>query len=258
MTETEADERLNREIASLDGARMLADPQIARRLHELTAILADETARARAEAEIRRATPRQRRRRVRWTVVGLLAILLGVFGGIPAAAAVERWIAHTGQFGPVTTESDRSEWIGLNASDTDKALASLYPSYLSFPTGVTKDGVIRWVITMNTASVNSDGAGSTHVIEQTTGIRESYEFVGVCAWDREWLAADAANDLPRITAASAGVTAAAHWPATASASPEMTRRNGHWAKLMAEGNRAAGLEDFKEMDCADLLEGLGQ
>jgi hypothetical protein len=258
MTPTATDQRLDRELAGLDLAPLLHDAEIVSSLAALTVALEDADARAAVERTLKQATPRQHKRRIRWTVIGLIAVIVGVFGGVPAAAAVELWLAHTGLYGPVTTESDNSEWIGLNASDSDKALASLYPSYLVLPDGVTKDQVISAIIRLNTASVSSGNPDNAHVIAQTTGIHETYEFLGNCVWYSAWISADEAHDQAKLAAANAGVETAANYPALAKQSPTVTTRLNVIARGAAAGNAALVKQGYAEGDCAAFAKALGK
>jgi hypothetical protein len=197
----------------------------------------------------------------------LFVALTITFGAVPATAAVNHWLARTGLFGANfsatkstatrDSESDTSEWIGMNATDTNKTLAALYPSYLTLPAAITKDDAIRSIIRLNTASVNSGDSRGSRVLEQTVGVHESYEFFANCAWYSDWLSADAADDSSRLSVDVDGLQTAAQFPALAAMSPEVTTRLIMFAKDAASGSRADVVEGSKELDCGDFLKGLG-
>ena len=267
MTTTPAqDERLDRLLAQLDPARSLTAPIISDSLAAMTAQLQNEDVRAEIAAELAIPTSRTRARRVRWSVAGILIVLLGVFGGVPAAGAVSEWLAHTHTFGAnfsttkagatTGTEADGSEWLGLDAPDINKALASLYPSYLTMPSPITRDDAIRTIIRLNHASVSTDGAGSAHVEGQVTLVRETYEAFATCAWYGDWLTADTAKDASRLQVDDAGLVAAAAFPATAGQSPTIVPYMKKWAAGAAAGNRADVEKGYQADACTDFMKGL--
>ena len=249
---------LDAALSELDPSRTLMTPPVSKELFTLAFALEDEKTRVSVEALLRRTTPRQRSRRIRWTILGLVAALAVGFGAAPATAAVQHWLAHTDQFGPKTTESDTSEWIGLNASDSNKALAALYPSYLVLPPTVTKDDVIRIMLKQNAASVLSGNPDGDRVVEQVTGVHESYEFIANCAWYGDWLAADDAGDQARKASASLGLTQAANFPALAAQSPSITVRLQRFAAGATKGDRASVVEGRTEANCVALGKGFGR
>jgi hypothetical protein len=258
MTPASTADPLDLELAGLDSSAARLTPTVSDRLSELVAKLEDDATRGSVVDVLKKATPRQRSRRIRWTIIGVIAALVAGVGAAPATAAVERWLAHTGQFGPKTTESDTSEWIGLNAPDSNKALAALYPSYLVLPPTVTKNDVIRIMLIRNSASVKSGNPEGGHVVEQVTGVHESYEFIAICAWYGDWLAADDVVDKSRLAAATAGLQTAANFPAIASASPSITVRLQRFAAGAAAGDRASVEEGYKEPGCSNFGEGFGR
>jgi hypothetical protein len=257
---------LDQLLVDLDPVHSFESQEITESLDALALSLRDPRTRDLVRAQLRRTTPRQRSRRVRWTVIGLVVALTATVGGIPAAAAVSSWLAHTGTFGAnrsttksgatTDTESDTSEWIGLNASDTNKTLAALYPSYLTLPAGITKGDAIRTIIRLNTASLGSGNPNNGQVIEQSVGIKQTYEVFANCAWYADWLTANTASDTARLARDTAGITTAANFPATAGESPEMTTRLRMYAKLAPKGNRADIERASKELECADFMKGL--
>jgi hypothetical protein len=260
------DERLDRLLAELDPGRSFATTAVAIPLEALALRLENPDARNEAETELRRPNRRTRVRRIRWTIAGLLVVILGVFGGIPAAAAVEQWLAHTHLYGAnfsttrsdatSDSEADDSEWIGLNAPDVNKALASLYPSYLVFPKGITKDDAIRTIIGLNKSSIASDQAGAAHVLGQVSLVHETYESFATCAWYGDWLIADSAQDNARLQADDAGLATAVEFPATAQASPTIIPFERKLAEGAANGSRADVEKGYQADACADFMKGL--
>jgi hypothetical protein len=258
MTPTASTDPLDVALAQLDPSPTLIRQSVSQELDALAFELGDEQTRAQVEVMLRRTTPRQHSRRIRWTILGLVAALAVGIGAAPAAAAVQQWLAHTGQQGPKTTESDNSEWIGLNASDSNKALAALYPRYLVLPSTVSKDEVIRIMLKNNAASVKSGNPNGDHVVEQATGVHESYEFIAICAWYGYWLAAADSGDKARLSTATAGVNEAANFPALASQSPSITVRLQRFAAGAAAGDRASVVEGYTEANCSSLGKGFGK
>jgi hypothetical protein len=260
------DQRLDRLLAALDPGGSLSTPAISRPLDELALRLEREDVRDEVTRELAHPTSRTRSRRVRWTIAGLLVVILGVFGGIPAASAVSAWLAHTHTYGanfsPTksgatrSSDSDSSEWLGLNAPDINKALATLYPSYLVMPSGVTKDDAIRTIIRLNKVSVSTDGSGTSHVYGQVTLVRETYESFAECAWYGDWLTADTAGDTSRLQTDDAGLAVAAVFPATVAASPTITPFAKMLARGAAAGDRADVEKGYQADACADFMKGL--
>ena len=260
------DERLDRILAGLDPARQFAAPALREPLEQLASLLENANTRQQLTRELARPTSRTKTRRIGWGIFGLLVIVFGAWGAVPAASAIEQWLAHTHTFGAnfsptklgatTNTESDSSEWIGLNASGINQALAGLYPSYLKFPAGITKDDAIRTIIRLNKASVASDDAGEAHVIAQATLIHETYEAFSTCAWYGDWLTADTSHDTARLAIDNAGIEAAVYYPATLHQSPTIIPYQKKWADEAAAGDRAAIEKGYSANACSGFMEGL--
>ena len=260
------DERLDRMLAGLDPAGRFAAPAIREPLHELVGRLENTETRQRLTRELSRPTSRTKARRIGWGIFGILVIVFGASGAVPAASAIEQWLAHTHTFGAnfsptksgatTNSESDSSEWIGLDASGVNKALAGLYPSYLRFPAGITKDDAIRTIVRLNESSVASDGAGEAHVIAQSTLIHETYEAFSTCAWYGDWLTADSDHDTARLAVDNAGIEAAVYYPATLHQSPTIIPYQKKWADEGAAGDRAAIEKGYRANACSGFMEGL--
>lgn len=199
----------------LDGAlaRLDSSPQ-SEQVRAQTALLLDTLedpqARRRMEHELGR-----RRHSRRWRF-GVGFAIAGLVVGAPAAAVgVSLWSAHTGAYGGAGSEIvDRSEWLGLDASDAPKAIVDAYPADLPLPPGATSNDVIAPVAKVLTEKgvVPSDTSG--HVAMQDTTVRVFYENAARCLWFREWLDADSASDQERLTAATEGIQNSLTWPAT--------------------------------------------
>lgn len=267
MTAPISDEQLDGALATLDYAPAVWTPELVRGVDALASALRDEGTREITWRQLRRPTARDRVRRARWSVLGIIAVLVAGFGAAPATASVSQWLAHTGLFGTnfshtkagatAGTGGDTSEWIGLDATDANKALAGLYPGYLVLPAAVTRDDAIRTIIRLNVESLSSgDAASATHVEEQATGIRETYEFFANCAWYSDWLSAKSAGDAARLSTDTAGISTAAGFPALASSSPEVTTRLTMFAKDAVVGNRGDIVEAATELGCSGFLRGL--
>jgi hypothetical protein len=156
-----------------------------------------------------------------WRRRPLLGATLGVIltvgvVGVPAAAAVE-WLAHTGIFGGQGSEVDKSEWIGLDASDAPSAIRGLYPAWMPLPAGSTRadaERAVGFLYGRNVDEAQEEAPG--HVLTQETDIKRMFESYGRCAWYREWIDADHAHDRAALALATKTIDEATGWPATVS------------------------------------------
>lgn len=155
-----------------------------------------------------------RRRPLLGATLGLV-IAAGVVG-VPAAAAVE-WLAHTGMFGGQGTEVDKSEWIGLDASDAPSAIRGLYPAWMPLPAGSTRADAERAVGLLYGRSVDhAQEEAPGHVLTQETDIKRMFESYGRCTWYRAWIDADQTHDEAALALATKTIDEATGWPATVS------------------------------------------
>jgi hypothetical protein len=155
-------------------------------------------------------SPRSPRVRRRGSVI-LAVIGIGVVGGclaaVPAAATIN-WAAQTGVFGnpDTSTEVDDTEWIDLGQGGAADVVAASYPEGIELPPGVRAADAV--VAVRRLYARLADGN-----VQQGT-IATSYETWGVCAWEREWLDAFDADDLPRAGTAGRWLSNAGNFPLT--------------------------------------------
>ena len=139
-----------------------------------------------------------------WIALGSVALLgLGFTG--PAIADVVQRLAQTGTFGPVTSETDGSEWIDTSGSDFSQYAISLLPSWLTLPGEYSKTQFASAVV----AQIEAGGGAS-----QETSIKHSFEHNARCMWIDEWLLADAVGDSARSVSASGVLVESVNWPAS--------------------------------------------
>ena len=175
----------------------------------LVDLLADETVRA----GLSRPRAWWRRRPLLGAAAGVLLAACAV--GVPAAAI--DWMAHTGIFGGQGTEVDKSEWIGIDASDAPDAIRDLYPTWMPLPAGDSRQDAERTVNALYGRSVQEAQAESPgHVLTQETDIKRMFESYGRCAWYRAWVEADSRHDEKSRDLASRRIGEAVEWPATVS------------------------------------------
>ncbi|WP_025156356.1 hypothetical protein [Leifsonia aquatica] len=191
-----------------------------------------------------------------WRRHPLLGATLGIViavgaVGVPAAAAVD-WLAHTGIFGGHGSEVDASEWIGLDASDAPTAIRDLYPEWMPLPAGTTRGDAELTVGSLYERSVgHAQKESPGHVLTQETDIQRMFESYGRCAWYREWIDADQAQDAAMLALASRTIDDATDWPATVSTDGggvvDHLRAVAHSA---AAGDRAAVVSAYGIDGCA--------
>lgn len=140
-------------------------------------------------------------------VAGLLAIAMAT----PAVADGIGYVAQTGLFGPDLSDSDDSEWIQLGAPDYVDYAVTLYPDYARLPAGYDQT---RFAELVAESTAKSLLAGEESATIQATGIVEMFEYRARCAWQVEWLDANAAGDATRQANAATILVEAATWPAT--------------------------------------------
>lgn len=191
----------NEPDADLDRLLRMADPGPGPDVRALV----DEIGRAVLAAHPVQSTARHgtglRRRWGMAAAVGVVAALLTATTAVAVSAVVS---ARTGEYGkPGNTENDTSEWLRTNGDDYREVVEELRPTEVPVPPGFSYardvDGFIEWT-TKEPASL------------QVTMVRGSYAFWAVCAWEREWLAAYAAGDESRRTAATAILREVPSWP----------------------------------------------
>lgn len=190
-----------------------------------------------------------RRRPVLGATLGVI-LTVGVVG-VPAAAAVG-WLAHTGIFGGQGSEVDTSEWIGLDASDAPSAIRSLYPAWMSLPSGSTRADAERTVGSLYDRSVDqAQDETPGHVLTQETDIKRMFESYGRCAWYRGWIDADQAGDGARLALATKTIDEATGWPATLSRDGGgVVEHLREVARSAAEGDRDAVVSAYGIDGCA--------
>jgi hypothetical protein len=202
------DDELDGALARLDSAATSEHVRV--QTGRLLETLDDPQARQRMEHELGR-----RRHSRRWRF-GIGFAIAGLVVGAPAAAVgVSLWSAHTGIYGGDGTEVvDRSEWLGLDASDAPEAIADAYPTDLRLPRGASSDDVIAPVAKILAEKGVTPYDSSGHVAMQETTVQVFYENAARCLWFREWLDADSASDQERLTTATEGIQDSLTWPAT--------------------------------------------
>jgi hypothetical protein len=203
-----SDDELDGALARLNAAP--ASEYVRMQADRLAETLEDPQTRRRMERELGR-----RRRSRRWRV-GVGFAIAGLVIGAPAAAVgLSLWSAHTGTYGGDGSEiADRSEWLGLDATDAPEAIVDAYPANLSLPPGAESNDVIAPVAKVLAAKGVVPSEASGHVAMQETTVQVFYENAARCLWFREWLDADSASDEGRLAAATEGIQNSLTWPAT--------------------------------------------
>jgi hypothetical protein len=185
------------------------DAGVADEVERLVAALSDENVRA----GLSRKQVWWRRRPLLGAAAGVLLAACAV--GVPAAAV--DWIAHTGIFGGTGTEVDKSEWIGVDASDAPAAIRELFPTWMPLPKGVTREDAVRTVNALYGRSVEAaQSQAPGHVLTQATDIKRMFETYGRCSWYRVWVEADGRKDITSRDLATTRIEQATGWPATVS------------------------------------------
>lgn len=165
-----------------------------------------------AAAAARRARPSRPMRR-RWAIWAT-AFAAVVVVGIPAGAVATGFAARTGWFGSpnpgddretfVSTESDDTEWLNLDADDLPEVVASLYPKWLPLAPGVTRETL--------TARVSGTMAQMEGLAQETL-VRKTYEYEAYRDWIGAWIAAHDSGDASAEATAADFLKDAAGWPA---------------------------------------------
>jgi hypothetical protein len=139
------------------------------------------------------------------------AVAAAVLVPSAAVAAVARFTAETGEYGPaVTTETDTSQYIDLCAPDIREYLAANTPTGVALPAGASWAAIADRFL----ASVQQDcRPGGLGVTTQETGIAGFLLSGASCLWAAEFVEADrqgsadgmkdAADALARVLDASA-------------------------------------------------------
>ncbi|TBN56921.1 hypothetical protein EYE40_05625 [Glaciihabitans arcticus] len=148
--------------------------------------------------------PRRRRSRLAVWIALAAAATLGLAAAAPAIADGIQRLARTGDYGPVTTESDGSEWISAEGDDFSEYASTLYPDWIPLPEGIS-DELFRGAMISQLAEVEG--------VSQASSIQHSFEHGARCTWVDEWLNADARDDTARADAAAEVLRAAVSWPA---------------------------------------------
>ena len=190
---------------------------------------------------VRRARPE--RRRPRWAMIaGAIAATLVV--GVPAGAAATAFMARTGWFGSpnpgdhrdqcadtgVTEYDCDDEWVDLSASDLDKVVASVYPTWMPLAPGVTREDLTARVVSISSADA----------LTPVTTLRRTYESESYKDWLTAWIAANDRGDTAAQETASRVITDAADWPAiVATDGGRVTDIMRAFADRIAAGDREA-------------------
>jgi len=150
-------------------------------------------------------------RAVAWVGAGTAAILaIGLAS--PAIADGIQQLTHTGRYGPETTESDGSEWMASTGSDYEEYLASVFPAWITVPSGISLDDFKSDAVA-RLATV--EGEGQQVLFEST------FENDARCMWAADWLKGDELENSTRAAGAAAVLHDSVNWPATvAVAAPE--------------------------------------
>lgn len=196
------------------------------------------------------------RKRVWWRRRPIAGVVIGVVlaaGAVGVPAAAVSWLAHTGVFGGTGTETDDSEWIGVDASDAPQAIRELYPSWMVLPSGTDRENAEKVVAALNTRSVDQakDEDPDGHVITQATNIQRMFESYGRCAWYRTWIEAYDARDNRSLARASRTIEEATRWPATVSTDGGgVVEHLSEVARSAAGDDRSAIATAYSVDDCA--------
>jgi hypothetical protein len=191
--------------------------------------------------------PRRKLRASALWAATAVAAALGLGLAAPALADGIQQLAQTGRYGPVTSESDASEWINSSGSDFYDYAESLYPEVLPLPDGVSVD-TFKDESILQLAAIEGESQDVTLV--------SSFEHNARCVWVDEWLLADAAKDQMRADGAATVLAESTTWPATvAIAGGGFLEHLVDVAEAAATGDRAA-LVDQKGSDCGSMPEGL--
>lgn len=143
-------------------------------------------------------------RRRRWSVAAVVGVVAALLTATTAVAYNAFVGAHTGEYGkPGNTENDTSEWLRSDGGDFRQVVEELRPTEVPVPPGFSYAADVD-------AFVESLTEERTFI--QVTGVRSTYAFWAICAWEREFLAADNAGDEPRRAAASAILRDVPSWP----------------------------------------------
>ena len=143
-------------------------------------------------------TPQSRRTRVLRpsrlvALVAAAAVLVG------ASVAGASWLgAHTGIFGkPGMTENDTSEFLRIGSPEM-AAIARDYGRAYPLPPGGSFEPAVDQLL-------HGDG------LIQATGVRALVAMASACQWEREWLRAHVASEVPRARRAVAVLSRVPHW-----------------------------------------------
>jgi hypothetical protein len=229
-----SDDEIESRVRALGGRDPARLPEVEAGLNALVADLRRPEVRASAG----RARRWWRRRPVAGAIVGVILAVGAV--GVPAAAVT--WLAHTGVFGGGGTETDDSEWIGVDAADAPQAVRDLYPTWMPLPDGTDRgnaERVVNSLYARSVAAAKSDDEDG-HVITQATDIQRMFESYGRCAWYRTWIDAHDADDPDTLALASRTIDEATRWPATVSTDGGgVVDHLRQVAESAADGDRAA-------------------
>lgn len=189
---------------------------------------------------------RTRRPPAVWIAIGL-ASLLGLGLAAPALADGFRQLAQTGRYGPVTTESDESEWIDSSAADFADYASSIYPDWLPLPAGLS-------VEVFRTESI--DQLATMVGESQESAILSTFEHNARCLWADEWLQANDAGDDATADAAALVLAESVGWPATVDiAGGGFLEHLTEVADAATNGDRTI-VSYHLESDCASMPVGL--
>jgi hypothetical protein len=148
-----------------------------------------------------------RRSRRRLMVLALAAL------AVPGAGA-GAWAlsSHTGLFGaPHMTENDTSEWLNPAGADFPQVAASLVPSELPLPPGISWADEVRRIVAIDRQPTPPPGDRRPGLV-QVTGVRSQLAFRARCAWETAWVRRQEAGDLVGARAALAVMQASVDWP----------------------------------------------
>ena len=183
--------------AELDRLLRTADPGLG---PDVTALV-DEIGQAVMVAYPVRSTARRGRR---WSVAAVVGVVVALLTATTAVAYTAVVSARTGEYGRAgNTENDTSEWLRSDGDDFRTVVEELRPTEVPLPAGFSYAADLDAFVESTT---------DEPVRIQVTGVRSSYAYWAVCAWEREWLAARAVGDEPRRAAATAILRDAPSWP----------------------------------------------
>ena len=179
------------------------------------------------------------------TTLGVGALIAIGAGVLPAAAAIQSFIAQIvdnppGEGSEVIPDEG---WLDTNASDIEMFVASRYPEELPLPGGVAPEDV------MHTVAFSISQMGG---VTQEIAVDQAYESYVYCRWVDVWLTTDDSGDIDGRNFAAGVMSDAASWPAVvATDGGGVVDQLNSFADAAAEGERDQDESAFQFNACPD-------